>query len=141
MAEKTSLIDKVFLAVEKVGMCKVDEALSALIAPSVSFDDERVQEILTVISEKMDIPIHEIIYGVGRKNERKMAIGFGSHYLESILKIPPDEITKYLNKHISICYRYSKKVRQLNPSHLADQKFCEIKQELDNCFKKMKTPK
>jgi hypothetical protein len=87
--------------------------------------------VLEIISQSLKITIKEIMYGTGRKNARAYAIGFACYYLHYVFKYDMDEVKYMVNKNVWVCYKYSDKIKQLNPNHTSDRKYLDYRNELD----------
>jgi uncharacterized membrane protein YkgB len=78
------------------------------------------------------------MYGLGRKNERRIAIGLCAYYLHYAewFNVEIEKVTEFLNKSVVLCYKYSRQVCKLNPAHSSDQKYIKIKEDCDREVKK-----
>lgn len=134
----SKLLDEVFLAVEAIGIDKTIEALKRVQFQEVVIDDKRVKTVLDIISEKLNVPIYEILYGNGRKNERKMAIGFCAYYLHSseFYGIDMSVVKDHLKRDLITCYQHSKLITKLKPSLVSDKHFFDIKMFVDDYLTK-----
>lgn len=113
------------------GTCKI---LKAALTPEIKFDDQIVENIVRTICSKFSITVEELIYGTGRKNDRKMAIGFCTYYLHESQKLVVVEIADILKKEESICRKAMRNMQQLNVKHVFDQHYIHFKNELDLIF-------
>lgn len=125
-----NLHEKFLVVVEALGRTRVNELFDSALSGTVEFDNPDVQKIVLTISDKMCIAAYEIIYGNGRKNERKIAIGFCGYYLMKIHDFTLEESAEYLKKDVSNLHKCIKVVSNLNPRHLSDKKYCELREEL-----------
>lgn len=130
----SNLIDELFRTVEAIGVDNTLKTLRQAQFQEVKFDDKRVEAVVTLVSKKTSVPAYEILFGVGRKNERKYAIGFCAFYLHSpsFFNIDMEIVTDFLKKDQNLLYKYSKLVQKLNPNHTNDKKFFDWKRELDS---------
>ncbi len=122
--------------IEQYGIDGAVKRLNASLSQEVKFDNDDVELVLVTISEKLNIPVAEIIFGNGRKNERKYAIGFCAFYLRNHFHYPTEQIIAFLKKDESICHKYTRLISQLNPHHSHDKKYCELKKEFDTLLPK-----
>ncbi len=129
-----SILDKLFKAIDSIGLKRTEQVLNAACCEEILVDNEDVQHVVTIISDKFNIPIGELINGSGRKNERRFAIGFCSYYLNEIYKMDYMDIAIYLKKHLTIVQKYTLEIKKLNPKHISDQKYCHMKMVLDPLF-------
>jgi hypothetical protein len=109
------------------------------LTPEIKFDDAIVENIIRTVCGKFGISIEELIHGTGRKNDRKMAIGFCTHYLHQSQKLIIVEIASLLKKDESICRKAMRNMASLNPRHITDQHYIHYKNELDLIFLNDKT--
>ena len=77
---QSSLIDVLFSTVEKIGVDSTKKLLLSAQEEPIKFEDKTVEKVVTTVAEQFRLPLHEIIYGVGRSNNRKYAIGFCVFY-------------------------------------------------------------
>ncbi len=129
-----NLFDHLLKAIDSVGLKRTEEILKSVCEDQIIFDNKDVEIVVTAVASKFDIPVSEIVNGFGRKNERRMAIGFCSHYLNVVFKMQYIDIAVYLKKHLSVIQKYELSVRKLNPKHISDQRYCRIKEMLDQSF-------
>ncbi len=139
MLLSSSLMDETFRCVEAIGYDKTVDALKKAQHQEIKFEDKRVEKVVEAVAKKMGVAVHEILYGNGRKNERKYAIGFCSHYLHSpeFFNIDMPLVAQFLNReNPTVCYLYAKHITKLNPNHVSDKHFYEMKKEFDVLFAK-----
>jgi hypothetical protein len=110
------------------------EYLKKGLTPEIKFDDPIVENIIRTVCGKFCISVDELIYGTGRKNDRKMAIGFCTYYLHESQKLVIVEIASLLKKEESICRKAMRNMSNLNPKHVTDQHYLHYKKELDTIF-------
>lgn len=120
----------------KLGYDKTFEILQAAEYAGVPFTNKNVEFVITTIGEQMNLPNHEIIFGIGRKNDRKYAIGFAAHYLENKYKYSKEDVAKFLNKDVSTCVKYANLIKKLAVKRRYDSNmdFLEKKASLDAIF-------
>lgn len=88
--------------------------------------------VLSLVSEAMEVSKEEIISGIGRKNERAMAIGFCAYYLHYVFGYDMAEQVQYmLSQDMWTCYKHSKKIKSLKKTLPSDEKLYMIKEDLD----------
>ena len=129
----STVIDAAYHCVSKIGEAKTLELLQGA-QFNVDISDERVLKVLDSVSEITNIPIHEILFGSGRKNERKYAIGFCAHYLHSpeYYNMDMEQVKDFLCKNdVVICYKYAKLIGKISPTHISDKQMHEWKKQLD----------
>ncbi len=125
------LIEIAFLAVDKLGIDKTIRTLQGEIKKVVSLQNSDAYFIVSAVSEMLDIPEDEIFHGTGRKNERRIAVGFCAYFLHYIYKYDMEEVRFMLRKENEwTLYKYSKLIEELNPQHNSDKKFIQIKELL-----------
>jgi hypothetical protein len=134
----SQLTDELCLVVEAIGSDAAMAGLKKLRFQDIKFEDDRVKHVVELVSKEMGIPVFEILFGNGRKNDRKVAIGFCTYYLHSpeFYNMDMELVKDHLNKGIIICYKYAKMITRLNPKIVADRSFHEHKQHFDKTFKK-----
>jgi len=131
-----NLLSQLFQTVEAVGIDKTVEVLKSAQYQEIKFADPDVEFVVTQVAIHFDIPSHEIVYGNGRKNDRKLAIGFCAHYLQTVYARNMDEVKDHIKKDLSLCWKYAKLITKLSPRHHTDRKYLEIKDKLDVIFVK-----
>lgn len=136
MSNTSALIDELFKCVEAIGYEETYILLQKGQHPDTEFSEPKVKFIVESVSKKMGVSVNEIMYGNGRKNERKMAIGFCCYYLRELAGMDMAVIAGMLNKNYVVCYDSAKKVKGLNKDHSSDKNFVEIKEELDKIISK-----
>lgn len=107
--------------------------------PDIEFDNPVVENVIRTICGKFTLSIEELIYGNGRKNDRKLAIGFCTYYLINCCKLSLGDIMDILKKEESICRKSMKNVERLNAKHSSDKPYLHYKNELDVIFLKEKS--
>lgn len=133
------LIDQLFKTVEAIGIENTRSMLKNAQFEKVEFYDSTVETVVRTVCEHFDIPIQEIIFGNGRLNDRKHAIGFSVLYLKDTYEYDMNSIAEFLKKDIGLCHKYRKLVFQLNDKFKSDAKYKSIKHALDQIFcKKVK---
>lgn len=93
------------------------------------------QKVLLEVAGAFGISGDEILHGKGRKNERYYAVGFCAYYLHWIYKFDMEAVAILLEKEISICYKSSYAIKNLNQNHPADDRYKKTKLSLDSIFK------
>jgi hypothetical protein len=131
------LFNQLLRTTEAIGVEKTFTVLKEAEFQEIKFDNEHAEFVITEVAKAFGVPIHEIIYGNGRKNERKYAIGFSAYYLHHEYGYHMDnQVKDFLKKDITLCHKYCKLINKLNPRHIHDQRYIEIKDKLDPIFKK-----
>ena len=130
------LVSDMIESVDAVGIAKTREHLQKLYKDKIKFDDPNVELVIKCVSEITGLPIHEIIKGKGRANERKMAIGFCVYYIHYSFKLTMRDASSIMRTDLTGCYRYCGDVCNLKPGHEADKKYLEWKAQLDPLFPK-----
>jgi hypothetical protein len=133
---KGNLFQQLLLTVEAIGVEKTDQLLKQAQYQEIKFDNSEVEVVVTTIATKFDIPVHEIIYGNGRKNDRKIAIGFCCHYLHEVFRLDMLEVKEHLKKDVTLCWKYAKLIPKLSPRHPSDKVYLEYKVEFDQSLVK-----
>lgn len=138
MANSSALIDELFKCVEAIGCEETFILLQKGQHPNTDFSNEKIKTVVEAVAKKLNISVNEIMYGNGRKNERKMAIGFCCYYLnnKNFLGMDMNYVAEQLNKNYVVCYDSAKKIKDLNSAHVSDKRFVEIKEELDKLIAK-----
>jgi hypothetical protein len=131
-----NLFQQLLLTVEAIGVEETDRILKEAQYQEISFDHSDVAQVVVTIAQKFTIPVHEIIYGNGRKNDRKIAIGFCCHYLHEVYKMDMMEVKDHLKKDVTLCWKYAKLIPKLSPRHPSDRIYLEYKTEFDQKLKK-----
>ncbi len=128
-----SLVDTAVATALKIGVDKTIEVLKAAQYQHIQIEDSRANFIVDIVSRYMPIPAHEIMFGNGRNNDRKYAIGLCAHYLhsEKYYNIPMEEVAVMLQKKSNACYIYAKEIDKLNPRIHHNAKLITIKETLD----------
>lgn len=128
----TTLINQLFDTAKTIGFEKTQEILQEAQSREVTFSNSIVENIVLRVAETTEVPVDEIIYGMARKNERKMAIGLCAIYLRKLYSEDVYDVAMELRKDRSLISRYGKMVERLNPKHKADGPYIEWKEILDN---------
>lgn len=132
----STLVEVLARTIEKIGVDKTIGILEKAQQEPVKFADKIVEKVVTSISDRLNISVEEIIYGVGRKNNRKIAIGFCTFYLMEVYNYDLKQIAEILNKDQTICFKYKKLITGLNPKHAADQEYIIEKNYFNSLFPK-----
>lgn len=136
MAAYLDLFNQLLRTVEAIGNKKTFDILKEAELQEITFDNCDVMLVVTKVAAAFGIPVHEIIYGSGRKNERKYAIGFFAYYLHYHYNYNMQrDIQYFLKKDLTLCHKYLKLISKLNSSHVQDRKYLEIKDQLDEILK------
>lgn len=138
---RISLTEKIVIAVSKSGSQKISKILSDLAFPAVKFTDSKVSRIVNTVCDRMRIQAIELIHGVSRSANKKIAFALCCRYLSKSLNKNPDEICEIMNRDPCNYHRANKLIRNLNPSHPGDAPFVQIKIELDQLFNIVDKPK
>ena len=128
------LLSEVIESIDAVGISKTRDHLQKLYKDKIKFDNPTAEKVITKVSEVTGVPVHEIINGTGRANERKMAIGFCSYYFLYSYKFDMRDIVVFLRRERTGCYKYAYEIIALKPGHEAHKKYCEWKKSLDGFF-------
>lgn len=137
MPAQPDVFNQLLRTVEAIGNERTFELLKDAEFQEVVIDNEDAKFVIENVGDAFDIPISEIIYGYGRKNERKYAIGFCAFYLHYGYGYNMEkDIQYFLKKDLTLCHKYSKLITKLNPKHVHDRKYIEIKDRLDDILKK-----
>lgn len=131
---QTDLINQLFRTVEVLGLEKTHTVLVEAMTEKVVFTDKKVEYVVTTICGHFNVPVAEVIYGNGRKNDRKYVIAFCSYYLFEIYKYDIEAVSANLKKDVTLCHKYKKMIRTLNDHHVSDRKYLNFKKELDKLF-------
>lgn len=133
MFNSATLLDAAFRCVDAIGYEKTLDVLNQAQFQEIKFDNKIVEKVVTLVAKKTGVTVYEILFGSGRKNERKYAIGFCAYYLHSseFFNIEMVEVGALLMRIENSCYKYAKMVTRLKPGYVSDKKFLEIKKELD----------
>jgi hypothetical protein len=137
-AQSSSLIDQLFRTVETIGVEQTEKILQEAQFRGIVFANKHVEFVVKTVAKGFEIPVHEIYYGNGRKNDRKWAIGFCVHYLSLEFKYSTEEIAEFINKDFSSCHKYGNLIKTINPKNMAETKFYELKQQFDIQIQKTK---
>lgn len=136
--QQATLIDQLFRTVEEIGIPNTMSILKNAQFDKIEFDDSKVEKVVRRVAEHFNIPIYEIIFGNGRLNDRKYAIGFSAYYLRHCHDYSMEEVSQLLKKEVTLCHKYCKLILQLNDKFRSDEKYKEIKKKLDPLFPKSK---
>lgn len=137
MPAQPDVFNQLLRTVEAIGNERTYEILKEAEFQEIKFDNQDAEFVTTKVAAAFGIPLHEIIYGYGRKNERKYAIGFCAYYLHYNYGYNMEkDIQHFLKKDLTLCHKYCKLISKLNPRHVHDMKYMEIKDQLDQTFKK-----
>ncbi len=130
------LLNQAVRTAAKIGIEKTYHLLQEAEYSGIVIDNKQVEFVLMNVSQIMSINIHEILHGNGRKNERKMAIGFSAYYLQDKFKFEQADVARHLNKSSNTVHRYTKLVRNLSTKrhYEANRQFLEFKTKLDDIF-------
>lgn len=131
-----SLVDKLFHVVDLRGYKKAHEILDSAMVQEITFDNPVVENIIKTVCAKFNISVHELIYGKGRKNARKIAIGFCANYISACCSLNLFEVGEYLKKDESICRKALRIISRLNEKHMSDKLYLQYRNEFDVIFKK-----
>lgn len=134
----TVLLDELFKCIDKIGYSKTLDSLQKAQFEKIKFSDKRAEFVVKLVAEKTKVPPFEIMYGLGRKNDRRVAIGLCAYYLHypEWFNIDIELVTQFLNKSPVLCYKYSRQVCKLNPAHSSDKKYIQIKDDCDKEIRK-----
>lgn len=127
----SSLIDQLFRTVETIGIERTDQILQEAQFKGIVYTNKDVEFVVKTIAKGFQIPEHEIYFGIGRKNDRKWAIGFCVHYLTVVFEYETDDVADFINKEFSLCHKYSKLVDEINPKHYVEARYAELKTRFD----------
>ncbi len=129
----SQLLDEVLRCVGNIGYEATLEGVRKLQSQTITFSDERVNKVVMLVCEEINISTHEIVYGSGRKNERKFAIGLCAYLLhsEEFFDIPMNDVADFLGKEAQLLYKHSKIVQRLRPNNTVDKKYLEIKTSVE----------
>jgi hypothetical protein len=136
MRPQSSLIDQLFKTVETIGYENTDRLLKSAQFEEIKFLDPIIENVVVNVAKEFNIPAYEIVYGNGRANDRKIAIGFCAHYLKTVFKYERDVIADHIKTHTSLVSRYAGLIQKLNRFHQSDKKYLAIKETLDKTFTK-----
>jgi trimethylamine:corrinoid methyltransferase-like protein len=128
------LFEKLLRVVEVKGVAHTLKILDDTLVEEIKFDNPLVENIITTVCKKFKISVQELIHGNGRKNDRKIAIGFCVHYLALCCAINTSHSGEYLKKDESICRRAVRLVKALSNRHVSDQCYIQYKNEFDIIF-------
>lgn len=134
----SSLIDQLFRTVETLGVERTDTILKEAQFQGIVFPNKDVEFVITTVASAFEIPVHEIYYGAGRKNDRKWAIGFCIHYLNTQYDYSLEQIAHFINKDVSSCHKYGKMICSINAKNFAEKRYMELKELFDI---RLKNPK
>lgn len=137
MPAQPDVFNQLLRTVEAIGNERTFEILKEAEFQEIKFDNDDAEFVTTKVATAFGIPLHEIIYGFGRKNERKYAIGFCAYYLHYNFGYNMEKDIQYLlKKDLTLCHKYCKLITKLNPRHVHDKKYMDIKDQLDPLMKK-----
>lgn len=140
MSNLSLLLDEMFRCVEKLGYDLTMNLLKKGQYDEIQFTDDRVRSVVEEVSLLTGVPIYEIVQGNGRKNDRKYAIGFCTYYLymPEFYGLDMQDIQNHLCKEtLTLCYKYAKMIKKINPNHVSDKRYYEWKLILDKKFQKI----
>lgn len=129
-----SFLRRLLNTVDTIGLKRTEEILCLASKPDIAFSNKHVEYVVQVIADEFQMEIGEIIYGSGRKNERRLAVGFCCFYLYHVFHVHVNDIASQLKKVPALVYRYKNEIVTLKPKHVADAKYCAIKEKFDNIF-------
>lgn len=134
--DKLDLSNQLLHTVAVLGIDKTFELLREAEFGGVPFVNKDVEFVITSIGSQMKLPNHEIVFGIGRKNDRKYAIGFAAHYLLEKYKYTKERVAEILNKDVSTCMKYAYLIKKLDLKrrYEINQNFLEHKLQLDLLF-------
>jgi hypothetical protein len=135
------LIDQMYETVSVVGVKKVQEILKSAQYDGWQYPNKDFEFVAKNVATTFSVPIHELVDGTGRKNDRKMAIGFCVYYLKNFGYDIYTDISAFMNKEPSTCFRYCKLVKELNAANSNNKKknisietYLEYKEKFDKLF-------
>lgn len=131
------LLKEIFATLSKFGPKKTAQLLSAIRNTKNILHNNGVKNILAEITEEFKISVEELMRGTGRKNYRSLARGFFIYYLKDVYNYEIDIISFSTQWERSMCYDYLNEVENLDPGFDEHKKFIEIKNSLDQKFKKI----
>jgi hypothetical protein len=135
MPGQIDVLNQLLRTVEAIGIERTFDILKIAELGDIEFNNVHARFVITTVSNAFGIAVHEIVYGTGRKNERKYAIGFCAYYLHVHYDFNMQtDVSHFLNKDVTLCYKYCKPILKLNSNHVSDKKHCEIKEKLDKAF-------
>jgi hypothetical protein len=110
MQEK-ELLNELFTCVAKLGILGTLDALEEgkrIVEAKRHLEnyDEKIANILTVVSEITNQPLHIIINGTEKTDERKISIALAVYFIKEITDLSYREIKGILNKDESTLSRY-----------------------------------
>lgn len=130
------LFNQLLRTVEAIGIDQTDAVLKQAEYQEVKLANKHVEFVVATVANGFGIPIHEIVVGNGRKNDRKYAIGFAAYYLHFIYNYTMDEVKDFLKKDVTLCHKYLKLVQKLSDRHISDKNYLELKKQFDTVFVK-----
>ncbi len=130
----SQLINQLYETADFIGPEETERVLKQAQSGHVSFKNEHTQYVVTQVSQVMNIPIYQILYGTERKNDRIYAIGFATYYLHTIHEMNMEHIGSELNKSSTRCCIYYGKVIKLNSRFKSDVPKLAWKERLDAIF-------
>ena len=137
MPAPSLLMDQLFKTVENIGVQKTITILRKAQYEKIKFDDVQAAKVVKHVAEHFKIPIYEIVFGNGRLNERKHAIGFAAYYLRYSYDYTMDEVAKSLKTELTLCHKYCRIIASLNENYKSDEKYISIRNKLDEFFPKI----
>lgn len=133
MSMPSLLLDEMFLCVDSIGYEATLKLLQNAQRQNISFNDERVNAVVSVVCKEFSIQPYELFYGRGRHEFRNIAFGFCIYYLhsENFFQIHMKDIARMMRKQITNCYVLVRRVKNLNEKHKSDSDLIVIKNRLD----------
>lgn len=131
------LVECVLLSIDEIGIARTILNIEAGRKKLVLIGNVHSTVVLQNVSKEFNIEVDEILKGTGRRNDRLYAIGFCAYYLHHIFGYEMEDVVIMLDKDISVCYKYSKVVKNLSPRHSSTKKYLTIKNQLDPILTKL----
>lgn len=126
------LFELFLLSIDKIGIKNTNKALRVEIKKYQSLFNSDALFIASAVAEIFEIPVEEIFYGTGRKNDRRYAVGMCAYYLHYIYEYDMEEVCYALRKDNEwAVYKYSQTIKNLNPAHASDRRYIEFKKLMD----------
>lgn len=125
------LLDELFKTTDVIGTEMTIKILRS-VRDQNRFTDANIGFVVKLVADTFGVDINEILFGIGRKNERIYAIGFCTYYLKDHFQIPIEIIKDQLNKNsIQVCYYYYRMIVGLDSKIHSHRKYIDMKSDFD----------
>lgn len=129
-----SALEEIFLSVDRIGLKRTAACLVRERYAHSLQEHEDACWVRDVMTRSFKISEEEILYGVGRKNDRKFAVGLCVYYLHYVKSHAMLDVAMMLSKTTWICYKFVKEIENAQEGEI-DRRVVNWKKRFDKLKK------